>query len=212
MSGSQWWWIRLICDPGRSLRTRGLQPMFALRGKVGWQQYYVTNHSTDGDRAGCLALVEAAFGKNCRCRHDGATFGAVFGAGAAGNSIFLSGLNAVDPGAGKIICGFGICRTGWRADWTDRGILAGFQRWADTGAKLPVTGPHPHHDGRCRWRDSRCVQTGAVFKRLGDLPRYTFGRRGFFSGTSPVSTLVEASVLLPPDDILIESGQRPIRL
>lgn len=62
-SGSPWWWIRLIRDPGRSLWTRGLRPMFSPRCKVVWKQLYNMNHTTDADRAGYLARVETALKK-----------------------------------------------------------------------------------------------------------------------------------------------------
>lgn len=57
-SGSPWWWIRLIRDPGRSLWTRGLRVLFNRRCKVVWQQLYNMNHTTDADRARFLAQVE----------------------------------------------------------------------------------------------------------------------------------------------------------
>ena len=59
-SGSPWWWIKLIRDPGRSLWTRGLRPLFNSRCKVVWQQLYNMNHTTDRDRTGFLARVETA--------------------------------------------------------------------------------------------------------------------------------------------------------
>ena len=62
-SGSPWWWIRLIRDPGRSLWTRGLRPMFSPRCKVVWKQLYNMNHTTPADRAGYLARVESALKK-----------------------------------------------------------------------------------------------------------------------------------------------------
>ena len=58
-SGSPWWWLRLIGDPGRSLWTRGLRPMFNRRCSVTWRQLYNMNHVTAQDRAGFLARVEA---------------------------------------------------------------------------------------------------------------------------------------------------------
>ena len=58
-SGSPWWWIRLIRDPGRGLWTRGLRPLFAARCKTVWQQLYNMNHTTDVDRAAFLAKVES---------------------------------------------------------------------------------------------------------------------------------------------------------
>ena len=57
-SGSPWWWIRLIRDPGRSLWTRGLRVLFHPRCKTVCRQLYNMNHSTDADRTAFLAKVE----------------------------------------------------------------------------------------------------------------------------------------------------------
>lgn len=57
-SGSPWWWLRLIRDPGRNLWTRGLRVLFSRRCKVRWCQLYNMNHSTYTDRAAFLARVE----------------------------------------------------------------------------------------------------------------------------------------------------------
>ena len=62
-SGSPWWWIKLIRDPGRSMWTRGLRPMFAPRCKVVWRQLYNMNHTTVADREGFLKRVEMALSK-----------------------------------------------------------------------------------------------------------------------------------------------------
>jgi NAD(P)H dehydrogenase (quinone) len=56
-SGSPWWWIRLIRDPGRSLWTRGLRPIFHARCRFHWRQLYGMNHRTDADRARFLDKV-----------------------------------------------------------------------------------------------------------------------------------------------------------
>jgi len=57
-SGSPWWWLRLIGDPGRSLWTRGLRPIFHLRCRYRWCQLYSINDSTEADRAAYLQRVE----------------------------------------------------------------------------------------------------------------------------------------------------------
>ena len=62
-SGSPWWWIRLIRDPGRSLWTRGLKPLFKPGCRVVWRQLYNMNHTTDADRSGFLKRVELALMK-----------------------------------------------------------------------------------------------------------------------------------------------------
>ncbi|MBU2963439.1 NAD(P)H-dependent oxidoreductase [Citreicella sp. C3M06] len=57
-SGSPWWWIKLIRDPGRSLWTRGLRVLFNRQCKTVWQQLYNMNHTSDADRAAFLRKVE----------------------------------------------------------------------------------------------------------------------------------------------------------
>lgn len=57
-SGSPWWWLKLIRDPGRSLWTRGLRVLFSRRCKTVWLQLHNMNHTTDGDRAAFLRRVE----------------------------------------------------------------------------------------------------------------------------------------------------------
>ncbi len=59
-SGSPWWWLRLIGDPGRSLWTRGLRPIFHPGCRFTWCQLYAINHSTDRDRAAFLSRVDRA--------------------------------------------------------------------------------------------------------------------------------------------------------
>jgi putative NADPH-quinone reductase len=57
-SGSPWWWIKLIRDPGRNLWTRGLRVLFNRRCKTAWLQLYNMNHTTDADRSAFLKKVE----------------------------------------------------------------------------------------------------------------------------------------------------------
>jgi len=59
-SGSPWWWLRLIRDPGRSLWTRGLRPLFAPNCRVIWRQLHDINSSTETHRKSFLAQVEKA--------------------------------------------------------------------------------------------------------------------------------------------------------
>lgn len=62
-SGSPWWWIRLIRDPGRSLWTRGLRPIFHPRCRFHWRQLYSMNHRSDAERARFLDRVGALMQK-----------------------------------------------------------------------------------------------------------------------------------------------------
>ena len=122
-----------------------------------------------------------------------------------GDFIFLSGVIAVDPAAGRIIRGF--------ADLP-----------ADNGATIGQTGEFSvdAKDGpmlaqswyvldriRATIEDAGGAMTDVFklvqyFKNLNDFPRYNTVRRIFFPGTPPVSTVVEVSAMMPSDDILIE--------
>ena len=122
-----------------------------------------------------------------------------------GDFIFLSGVIAVDPTAGRIIRGFSdlppgigptIGQTGeFSVDAKDGPILA--QSWyvldriratlEDAGGAM-----------------SDVFKLVQYFKNLNDFPRYNTVRRMFFPGTPPVSTVVEVSAMMPSDDILIE--------
>ena len=61
-SGSPWWWLKVIRDPGRNLWIRGLRVLIARRCKVMWHQLYNMNHSTEVDRTRFIARVETALG------------------------------------------------------------------------------------------------------------------------------------------------------
>lgn len=122
-----------------------------------------------------------------------------------GDFIFLSGVIAVDPGAGRIIRGFadlpsgigpGIGQTGeFSVDAKDGPILA--QSWyvldriratmAEAGGSM-----------------SDVFKLVQYFRNLNDFPRYNTIRRQFFPDMPPVSTVVEVSAMMPSDDILIE--------
>ncbi|MFP4449525.1 NAD(P)H-dependent oxidoreductase [Rhodosalinus sp.] len=57
-SGSPWWWLRLIRDPGRSMLTRGYRVLFHPRCRVRWLQLHDMNHATERERQRFLARVE----------------------------------------------------------------------------------------------------------------------------------------------------------
>lgn len=56
-SGSPWWWLQVIGDPGRKLFTRGLRALFARRCRVTWLQLFDMNNATDRDRGRFLERV-----------------------------------------------------------------------------------------------------------------------------------------------------------
>ena len=57
-SGSPWWWLKLIKDPGRNLWSRGLKVLFSKKCKVFWKQLYDINNSTENDRQKFLSQIE----------------------------------------------------------------------------------------------------------------------------------------------------------
>ena len=57
-SGSPWWWLRVIRDPGRSFFMRGLRPLYAKLCKTQWLQLHSMNYATADDRAAFLRRVQ----------------------------------------------------------------------------------------------------------------------------------------------------------
>lgn len=57
-SGSPWWWLKLIGDPGRKMWTRGLFMRLVTCTRSVWLQLYNMNHSTQADRAAFLARID----------------------------------------------------------------------------------------------------------------------------------------------------------
>jgi NAD(P)H dehydrogenase (quinone) len=57
-SGSPWWWIKLIGDPGRKLWTRGLFMRAVTGTRTSWYQLYDMNHTTEASRAAFLARID----------------------------------------------------------------------------------------------------------------------------------------------------------
>jgi NAD(P)H dehydrogenase (quinone) len=56
-SGSPWWWLRVMRDPGRALFTRGLRALFAPSCKTVWLQLHNMNNVTQQDREAFLRKV-----------------------------------------------------------------------------------------------------------------------------------------------------------
>jgi NAD(P)H dehydrogenase (quinone) len=59
-SGSPWWWLRVIGDPGRSLFMRGLRPLYARHCRMQWLQLHDMNHVTAGERQAFISRVARA--------------------------------------------------------------------------------------------------------------------------------------------------------
>ncbi len=122
-----------------------------------------------------------------------------------GDFVFLSGVIAVDPAAGKIVRGFddippdarqAIGITGeFSVDIKQGPILA--QSWA-VFDKIRAT---MEEAGGSMADVFKLVQ---YFKDLRDFPLYNQVRRQFFPTDPPVSTVVEVSGMMPTADILVE--------
>ena len=122
-----------------------------------------------------------------------------------GDFIFLSGVIAVDPGAGRIVRGFGdlpegvgpgIGQTGeFSVDMKDGPILA--QSWFVLDR---IRATVEEAGGQM----SDVFKLVQYFRNLDDFPRYNAVRKLFFPQTPPVSTVVEVSAMMPSADILIE--------
>ncbi len=54
-SGSPWWWLRVIRDPGRNLWMRGLRPVFHPGCRYTWCQLHSMNHRS---RDQCTAFLD----------------------------------------------------------------------------------------------------------------------------------------------------------
>ena len=123
----------------------------------------------------------------------------------AGDFIFLSGIIAVDPAAGKIVRGYDdippeaqrlIGRTGeFSIDVREGPIRA--QSWYVLD-RIRAT---IEAAGGSMGDVVRLVQ---YFRNLDDYPQYTRIRNLFFPEPPPTSTVVEVSGMLPNEHILVE--------
>lgn len=122
-----------------------------------------------------------------------------------GDFLFLSGVIAVDPAAGRIVRGFADLPAGvpatigaigeFSADFKDGPILA--QSWWVLD-RIRAT---LEEAGGSMADVFRLVQ---YFTDLGQFPRYNAVRRLFFPGEPPVSTVVGVAGLMPSAEVLVE--------
>ncbi|MET1117051.1 MAG: RidA family protein [Comamonas sp.] len=123
----------------------------------------------------------------------------------AGDMVFLSGIIAVDPAAGRIVRGYAdipdeaaalIGRTGeFSSDIKEGPILA--QSWYVLDCirqTIEAAGGQM----------SDVIKLVQYFKNLDHFPQYSRVRKLFFAGEPPASTVVEVSGMLPTPEILIE--------
>jgi enamine deaminase RidA (YjgF/YER057c/UK114 family) len=123
----------------------------------------------------------------------------------AGDFVFLSGVIAVDPQAGKIVQGYKdipaeaaklIGQTGeFSSDFKEGPILA--QSWYVLNS---IQNTVESAGGQM----SDVFKLVQYFKNLDHFPLYSKVRKQFFPGDPPASTVVEVSAMLPSADILIE--------
>jgi enamine deaminase RidA (YjgF/YER057c/UK114 family) len=122
-----------------------------------------------------------------------------------GDFIFLSGVIAVDPTAGKVISGYhdipediadSIGRTGEHSvDAKDGPIIC--QSWFVLNS---ISATMDQAGGSM----SDVFKLVQYFRNLHDFPRYNAIRKMFFADNPPVSTVVEVSAMMPSDEVLIE--------
>jgi enamine deaminase RidA (YjgF/YER057c/UK114 family) len=123
----------------------------------------------------------------------------------AGDMIYLSGIIAVDPAAGRIVRGYDdipadaaarLGRTGeFSTDTKEGPILA--QSWYvldSVRQTIEAAGGQM----------SDVIKLVQYFKNLDHFPHYSRVRKQFFPDEPPASTVVEVSAMLPTPDILIE--------
>jgi enamine deaminase RidA (YjgF/YER057c/UK114 family) len=123
----------------------------------------------------------------------------------AGDIVFLSGVIAVDPAAGRIVKGYAdipddaatlLGRTGeFSTDIKEGPILA--QSWY-------VLDRIRQTIEAAGGQMSDVIKLVQYFRQLDHFPHYSRVRKLFFAGEPPASTVVEVSAMLPTDDILIE--------
>jgi enamine deaminase RidA (YjgF/YER057c/UK114 family) len=122
-----------------------------------------------------------------------------------GDYIFMSGVIAVDPDAGKIINGYNDLPKDVRA------LLGETGEFSSDMKEGPLKAQTWYVFDRIRamiedagGEMSDVFKLVQYFKNLDDFPNYNRVRRLFFPDVAPVSTVVEVSAMMPSSDILIE--------
>jgi enamine deaminase RidA (YjgF/YER057c/UK114 family) len=123
----------------------------------------------------------------------------------AGDLVFLSGVIAVDPAAGKIVKGY----VDVPAD--ARKLLGETGEFSTDVKEGPILAQSWYVLDRIRatvesagGQMSDVFKLVQYFKNLDHFPYYSRVRKLFFTGEPPASTVVEVSGMLPTADILIE--------
>ncbi len=123
----------------------------------------------------------------------------------AGDFIFLSGVIAVEPAAGRIVRGYDdipaeaatqLGRSGEFSTDIKEGPILAQSWWVLDRIRQTVES--------AGGQMSDVVKLVQYFRNLDHFPYYSRVRKLFFPGEPPVSTVVEVSAMLPTTDILIE--------
>jgi len=123
----------------------------------------------------------------------------------AGDLVFLSGVIAVDPAAGRIVRGYDdipddaarlVGKSGeFSVDFREGPILA--QSWYVLDrVRMTVES--------AGGQMSDVFKLVQYFRDLDHFPHYSRVRKLFFPGEPPASTVVEVSAMLPSPDVLVE--------
>lgn len=123
----------------------------------------------------------------------------------AGDFLFLSGVIAVDPAAGRVVSAFADLPEAVRGELGETGEISIDLRQGPILAQSwfvldRIRGILAEHGGTM---DDVC-RLVQYFRDLRDYPLYARVRRSFFPGAPPVSTVVEVSAMLPSAEVLVE--------
>ncbi|MEP1610648.1 MAG: RidA family protein [Roseobacter sp.] len=122
-----------------------------------------------------------------------------------GDFVFLSGVIAVDPAAGKVIGGYSDLPNDARVALGETGEFSSDLKEGPLKAQTwyvfnSIRATIQSAGGEM----SDVFKLVQYFRNLDDFPNFNRVRRLFFPGIAPVSTVVEVSGLMPSDDVLIE--------
>lgn len=122
-----------------------------------------------------------------------------------GNFVFLSGVIAVDPAAGKIVRGYEDVpesvreRIGWTGEFSvdvKEGPIRAQSWYVLDRIRTTIEAA-----GGSMSDVFKLVQ---YFRDLREYPGYNAVRKTFFGDDPPVSTVVEVSAMLPDESVLVE--------
>jgi enamine deaminase RidA (YjgF/YER057c/UK114 family) len=123
----------------------------------------------------------------------------------AGDFIFLSGIIAVDPAAGRVVRGYAdippearrlLGETGEFSTDAKEGPILSQSWWVLDRVRATVEA--------AGGRMEDVFKLVQYFRNLDHFPYYSRVRKLFFAGEPPASTVIEVSAMLPSAEVLIE--------